>query len=108
MSPDEHVNVPNHIESYIEHIESGGFKSSLSCIENHHEIQLNFAISAFEHSISSQILGNRMIECFREFNEGIGYASDKPSESVNLYSEAFENYFNNTFSIGSSKSSLFR
>jgi lysine-N-methylase len=85
--------VIEHIASYKMHIDAGQFKNVLDGVESHIDIQLNFAITALEHRMTSYAAQSRFIECFHEFTEGIGYTSDDPSECKTLYSDAYQRYY---------------
>jgi len=63
-------------------------------------VQVNMVLRLVDQRVRAGGTGERFLECFREFLEGIGYAQDSTLESdVRNYVEAEERYFGPFFEV---------
>lgn len=87
--------VPELIESFTEHFAAGGFEATLENIAPKPGLQVSFLVKAMEYRIGLGSVGQRFLDCYNEFIEGIDYSpalseSDLGERSQRVYARYAE------------------
>lgn len=80
------------IQSFSDHIAAGWFEQTLANIAVKPRLQVDFLIKAMEYRIGVGSVGQRFLDCYNEFLEGVDYSPERPAEVAERYSDAYQQY----------------
>src|SRR5579862_3470513 len=82
------------ISSFTETIKAQLFEETLQNIPLQPGLQVAFLIKSLEYRVSSDFTGQRFLDCYKQFLEGIQYKPGAtPEELGGYYSEAYRQYY---------------
>lgn len=92
-SSDNAYSVPELIQSFNEHIDARRFEPTLENIVAKPGLQVSFLIKATEYRISLGSVGQRFLDCYNEFIEGVGYSPALSERELGeRYQEVYARY----------------